>query len=196
MIKKQHQILFASIYLLAVSCAQIVSPAGGIKDNTPPKVVKAQPKNQSLYFNSEKITIEFDEFIQLNNTDDQIIISPPTEQKPEYTLKGKVLEIRFKEQLQPNTTYTINFGNAIGDNKENNLLQNYSYVFSTGSLIDSLGINGTVYQAFNKKAEKDIVVGLYKTDGFTDSTLIKEKPLYLTKTNELGNFNIKNLIII
>jgi len=193
MIKKQHQILFASIYLLAVSCAQIVSPAGGIKDNTPPKVVKAQPQNQSLYFNSEKITIEFDEFIQLNNTDDQIIISPPTEQKPEYILKGKLLDIRFKEQLQPNTTYTINFGNAIGDNKENNLLQNYSYVFSTGSLIDSLGINGTVYQAFNKKAEKEIVVGLYKTEGFTDSTLIKEKPLYLTKTNELGNFTIKNL---
>ena len=186
-------VFFLFLCLILVSCAQIVNPNGGERDLTAPKLLNVSPKNLSTNFTKNNIQFKFNEFIQLNNPGEQIIISPPLENKPEYINKGRLLEIRFKESLLPNTTYTINFGNAIGDNKENNLVKDFVYVLSTGNIIDSNYISGKVENAFTNKPENDITVGLYYTTGFNDSTVIKNKPIYMAKTNENGLFNIKNL---
>ncbi len=186
-------VFFLFLCLILVSCAQIVNPTGGERDLTAPKLLNLSPKNLSTNFTKNNIQFKFNEFIQLNNPGEQIIISPPLENKPEYINKGRLLEIRFKESLLPNTTYTINFGNAIGDNKENNLVKDFVYVLSTGNIIDSNYISGKVENAFTNKPENDITVGLYYTTGFNDSTVIKNKPIYMAKTNENGLFNIKNL---
>lgn len=181
------------ILLLSASCAQIVAPTGGDRDLIPPRVLGVSPETRSTHFSSRKIVVEFDEFIQLNTPEDLIIISPPTETKPVYTNKGKQLEIKLTSPLNPNTTYTINFSTAVGDNKENNLVRDYNYVFSTGPELDSGFISGHVSQSFTNKPEKDITVALYYPDSFNDSTIIKQKPVYLARTDEAGNFRISNL---
>lgn len=170
----------------------MVAPTGGDKDNTAPEVLEFNPKNKTTDFTKTKIEITFSEYIQLTKSDEQIIISPPLNTKPNFINKGKILEIKFKESLLPNTTYTINFGNSIGDNKENNTLP-LSYVFSTGSSIDSNFISGEVLNAFTNQPEKDITIGLYETSTYTDSTAYKYKPVYLGKTNINGVFTITNL---
>lgn len=184
----------AVIGLLA-SCAQIVAPTGGNKDFTAPKVAEVSPQNKTINFNKKKIVVEFDEFIQLNTPEDLIVISPPLEVKPTYANKGRALEIKFNSPLQENTTYTINFSTAVGDNKENNLLKDYNYVFSTGPQLDSGYVSGNLVNSFTNKPEKDVTVALYYTDSFTDSTVIKEKPVYLSKTSDNGDFRISNLPI-
>ena len=114
--------------LMLASCAQIVNPTGGERDFKAPELANVSPKNYTTNFDEKSIEIKFNEFIQLNNPSEQIIISPPLETKPEFVNKGRLLEIKFKEKLQPNTTYTINFGNAIGDNKENNLVSSATFL--------------------------------------------------------------------
>ncbi|MCU0422626.1 MAG: Ig-like domain-containing protein [Bacteroidia bacterium] len=191
---RRFQKLSSYLFLFLISgCAQIVSPTGGNKDDKSPMVIAMKPENKTVSFNEKKITISFDEFIQLNSPSEQIIISPPMENKPTFNSKGKVLEIRLDGNLLPNTTYTLNFGNAIGDNKENNIVSNLVYVFSTGQQLDSLTINGKVVDAFNNKPLKDVVVGLYLDETFNDSTIIKEKPIYFSKTDNEGEFSILNL---
>lgn len=184
---------FFCLILLFASCAHIVAPNGGIKDVTPPKVLQTSPNNYKTNFKSTKIILKFDEYVQLTNPDDQVIISPPLNNKAFYTIKGKQLEIKVNDTLKTNTTYTINFGNALGDNHENNILQNYNYVFCTGDVIDTAFLTGSVHNAFNTKAASGITVALYNSSSYTDSTPYKERPVYLTKTNESGLFKISNL---
>lgn len=181
--------------LILSSCAQIVNPTGGERDLTAPEILTTSPKNKSTNFSKNAVQFKFNEFIQLNNPSEQIIISPPLENKPEFINKGRLLEINFKERLLPNTTYTINFGNAIGDNKENNLVKDFVYVFSTGDVIDSNYLAGKIENAFTNQPESGITVGLYHNEGFNDSTIIKSKPIYMSKTNESGLFSINNLPI-
>lgn len=181
------------VLVLLASCAQIVTPTGGDKDYTAPQITEVYPANKTVHFNRKKISIRFNEFIQLNTPEELIVISPPMEIKPTYLNKGKVLEIRFNAPLAANTTYNINFATAIGDNKENNLLRNFNYSFSTGSFLDSGRVSGSVYHAFTNKPESDITVALYYPDSFTDSTIVKRKPVYLSKTDENGLFLIGSL---
>jgi len=121
----------------------------------------------------------------------QVIISPPMEELPEFNLRGKSVVIDFVEDFKENTTYTIFLGSAIADITENNVISNFEYVFSTGDDIDSLSIRGSVVNAFNNEAEKDILVMLYLQT--YDSVPYKEKPYYLTRTNESGEFALNNL---
>ncbi len=179
--------------LLFASCAQIVAPNGGPKDTTPPVVLKENPPNKSTSFTDKKVIIKFDEYIQLKDANDQIVISPPLEEKPIIEVQGKNVVIEMRGNVKPNTTYTFNFGNSITDNHEGAVLSNYSYVFTTGQFIDSLKITGSIKNSFDNKVEKGLLVCLYPTDSFTDSTIMKHKPLYFTKTNELGVFSIENL---
>ncbi len=182
------------LVVLLSSCAQQVAPTGGKKDETPPRLVKAYPVNKTTHFSAPKIILQFDEFIVLNSASDQVIISPPLDERPEYTIEGKKLIIDFKQQkLKPSTTYTINFGNAIGDLHENNLLQNQTYVFCTGAALDSLRIAGKTENAFTNVAEKGMLVGLYRTEGFTDSTIQTERPVYFTRSRTDGFFLIENI---
>jgi hypothetical protein len=147
-------------------------------------------------FKENKIKITFNEFLQLKNLNEQIIISPPLAVMPEFKLRGKTIQILIKEELKPNSTYNIFFGNAIGDLTENNPVENFQFIFSTGDVIDSLSIDGKLYNAWDLKPVKGVNIGLYLQGNDTiplDSLPYFIKPYYLTKTNESGNFSLKNL---
>ena len=192
----------ATIILLVIciaSCAKRGTPSGGDKDELPPVFVKSTPEPFTINFDSDEVRIYFDEYVKLKNSQQQIIISPPIEPKPGITPLGgpsKFLKIDFGEDaLSENTTYTINFGRSIEDNNEGNALEFYKYVFSTGTYIDSLKLGGTVKDAFNKKADDFITVALYEVDSvYTDSTVYKEIPRYITNTLDSANtFQLENL---
>ena len=185
--------LFLFVCSLIYSCAQVVAPGGGKRDTTPPKVLSYMPDSASLNFKSKYIEITFDEFIQLRELNNQLIISPPMENAPDIKVKSKTLYINIdkKEQLKPNTTYVINLGNALQDIHESNAKENFKYIFSTGSFIDSLIVKGKVENAFDHKTEKGILVMLYSD--FNDSTIYKKKPDYFAKTTDDGSFQINNV---
>ena len=175
------------------SCAQQGSPSGGAFDRKPPKVVRYRPDSASVNFNSKSIEITFDEFVQLQELNSQLLISLLLEFQPEITIKKKTLIIEFdkKEILKPNSTYTIRFGKAIRDNHEATALEDFKYIFSTGSYIDSLSVAGNVLYAFDHKTEKSITVMLYSD--FSDSAIYKKQPEYFDKTNDAGAFKITNI---
>jgi hypothetical protein len=181
------------VLLIFVSCAQQVAPTGGGKDAIPPKIIGSKPANKTTRFDAEKISIKFDEYIQIKDPN-QITISPLLADKPQIDAIGKSIEIVFgKSKPEPNTTYTINFGNSIADVNEGNILSNNSYVFSTGDVLDSNRITGQIRNAFRQKPEKDIVVGLYNTKDFRDTLLHKVFPNYFGKSSDSGTFVIENL---
>lgn len=173
------------------SCARIAAPPGGPKDVDPPVLLKSKPLNFSNHFEGKIIEIEFDEYIQLREINQQLIISPPLQKKPVITVKGKKLVIKLDEDLKANTTYNFNFGNAIVDNNESNPLKNFQFVFSTGDKIDSLSFKGNVLSAFDLSIPENVSILLY--EDLSDSAIYKEKPLYVSKVNEEGNFEVSNL---
>ena len=185
--------VYLLICTLIYSCAQVVAPSGGKKDVTPPRVVKYLPDSASLNFKSRFIVIFFDEFIQLKDLNNQLIISPPVETTPDIKVKNKTLTIDFdkNEILKPNTTYSISFRNALQDIHENNPVENFKYIFSTGNFIDSLIVKGKIENAFDHKTEKGALVMLYSD--FSDSVIYKIKPDYFAKTNADGTFQINNI---
>lgn len=187
---KTHSVF---ILLFMASCAQVVAPNGGKKDVKPPTAIIYNPDSAQLNFNSKTIQIEFDEYAQLKDVTTQLIISPLLEKTPEITIKNKTLLVTFDkdEKLKPNTTYSINFGNSIQDITENNAIDNFKYIFSTGNFIDSLTVKGKVQTAFNHKTEKGILVMLYATEN--DSAIYKNLPDYFAKTNAEGFFQITNV---
>lgn len=181
--------------LILASCAQMVPPSGGPKDVTAPTVMEENtfPKNKSTLFNSKTIVISFDEYVKLNNPNENIIISPTLEKKPDFVLKGKKLMVKFNSELKQNTTYTINFGNSITDITENNPAAGLTYVFSTGAELDSLSIQGQVLNALTNLPEKNTWVVLHKN--LSDTALQKLMPDYLTKTDNNGNYILQNLAV-
>ncbi len=180
--------------LLFFNCAQVVTLSGGKKDVSPPKLIEAIPNNNSVRFDSEIISIKFDEFIKLNDINNQLIICPKIKTNPEVNVIGKELLIRLKkEELLPNTTYRFYFGSAIIDMHEGNPLLNFEYIFSTGDIIDSLKIMGTVLNAFNNKPMDKISVGLYENINFNDTIPFTNSAIYLTKTSEDGQFILPKL---
>jgi len=183
--------LIAGVTTLLFSCAQQGTLTGGAKDEIPPKVVSATPANFSTQFNSKQVEITFDEYFSLKDINKQLVVSPPMAKKPDFKIKGKVLNITFKDSLQPDRTYAINFGSAVVDLNEGNPIKNFQYVFSTGDSIDSLEVSGRVIQAFDGKPVDDILVMLY--NGYADSLPLKTIPLYISRTDKEGRFTLKNL---
>jgi hypothetical protein len=179
-----------------IRCANIVSPTGGPKDIVPPVVLLTTPENQSSNFNKKEIHLTFDEYVTLNNPNNNILISPPLEENPDYKLNGKSLIIKFKETLKNETTYSINFGESIKDLHEGNIFKDYSYVFSTGENIDSLTLEGKLLQAIDHKPSADYFVMLYCNENDTislDSLPYLVKPYYITKSDKEGNFKFSGL---
>lgn len=197
--RKSFKILFfLGLILCLVQCAKRGSPTGGEVDTEPPKFVRATPENYSTNFNRNEIRINFNEYIKLEKPQEQIIISPPMDPKPEITPMGtpqKYVRIRITDTLEENTTYVINFGNSIVDNNEGNPLPFFKYVFSTGTYIDSLTVTGTVDDALLKEPESFVSVMLYEIDeNFTDSLVYLEPPRYITNTlDSLKTFELTNL---
>ena len=186
-------LVVASVIAGTFSCAKVGQITGGEKDIAPPVVVKAEPANYSTGFDKSKIVISFNEFIELKDIRQEFVISPPVDPSPDIKLKGKNLEISLdRDSLLENTTYTLNFGNAITDYTEGNPLQNFEYVFSTGEHIDSLSVRGQVLMAFTLEPPKDpLHVMLY--GNLNDSAPMLEKPSFISRTASQGFFAINNL---
>ena len=181
-----------TLFFLLLGCANIQRPNGGPKDVTPPRLLKALPSNMSRNFKAKIIQLDFDEYFKLVNQYSEITMSPTQDKPPEYKVKSKSLIVVLKDTLQKNTTYVINFGKAIADVNEGNILKNFTYVFSTGPHIDSLSVSGTVTNTITQKKEKDVTVMLFPIE--KDSLYFgKKKPAIFTSTDTAGNFSINNL---
>lgn len=195
MTKQVFKILFLFLSALIFDrCAQVGQLTGGARDTVPPKILEAIPANQSVNFNSSVVILRFDEFVQLSDLTNQLIVSPKLSTTPEIEADGKKIKITVKkEDLLPNTTYRFYFGQSIVDMHEGNPIQNFEYIFSTGQYIDSLKITGKVLEAFNNKASGNILVALYNNKETTDSLPYLTTPEYLSRTNDNGNFAFNNL---
>ena len=179
-------------YILILACANRGSgPQGGPKDITPPKPLKSTPNINALNYKKNRIEIIFDENIQLEKTFDNVVISPPQKQAPVAKAIGKKLLVELKDTLKANTTYTINFGDAIVDNNEKNVLSGYVFSFSTGNYIDSLQISGYVLDAQNLNPVSNVFVGIHSD--LSDSAFLKKPFDRIAKTDKSGRFSVKNV---
>jgi uncharacterized protein (DUF2141 family) len=172
-------------------CANIVPPSGGPRDSLPPLPVSALPKDSALNVNSQKISINFNEFVELKSAYEKVLISPYPGKLPEIESKLRTVTIRLKDSLLPNTTYTIDFGDAIADLNEGNVLRDFHYTFSTGNAIDSNELRGKVVLAETGKTDSTMLALLYTKQ--EDSTVAKEKPKYISRVDANGNFIFRNL---
>ena len=174
-----------------MGCANIIPPQGGPKDTLPPVLLTAEPRDSALHFSGDKITLNFNEFIEVRDIGNNLIFSPTPEINPYVDYKLKTVTVKLKDALLPNTTYSINFGNAIQDFTEGNPLKNFTYTFSTGSYIDSLTLQGQVINAKTGEPDSTMIVMLH-TSG-DDSAVVNKKPLYVTKSDGNGHFQFNNL---
>jgi len=184
-------LVLALVAVLALQCAQPSSPSGGAKDENPPVILRLVPENEMVNFTSKTIEILFDEYIQLKDPSNQILISPSLKEKPVFTVKNKTLIVEIADTLQENTTYSINFGESIVDNNEGNILKNFVYAFSTGDELDSLEISGKVRDAVTGAPVENMKIQLYRTH--SDSIPLLEKPNYFVQTDKNGFFKIQYL---
>ena len=177
--------------LLTFGCASMQKPQGGPKDRTPPKLLKATPPNMTRNFTAKQIRLEFDEYFSLKNQIQEITISPAMDKAPIFKTSKKSLVVDFKDTLQKNTTYVINFGKSIADLNEGNVLTNFTYVFSTGPHIDSLSVSGNVQNLMSQEKDKDVTVMLFPLS--KDTLWGKKKPTIFAATDSSGNFSLNNL---
>jgi hypothetical protein len=174
------------------SCARVGSPTGGLRDTIPPKLVYSEPDMYATNFNDPEIELVFDEYIQLNNINSELIVSPPVDEKPQVKLRNRSVLIDLKNELRDSVTYTLNFGESIVDNNESNPISGFEFVFSTGSHIDSFAVAGKLVNSFTHEPyENEIHVMLF--DNLADSAPSTVLPAFITKTTEEGTFSINNV---
>ncbi|PWB21639.1 Ig-like domain-containing protein [Flavobacterium sp. HTF] len=197
MLKNNFKYISFLLVFLMFGCAKRGSITGGLKDTLAPVLVSSSPKNLSTDFKGNEITLYFDEYVKLKNINKQLIISPPMKHEPLITPTNvsKFIKIQIKDTLQPNTTYSFNFGQSITDNNEGNALNQFKYIFSTGSYIDSLTLDGKIKDAYEKNVDNFVSVMLYEVnDKFKDSMIYKENPRYITNTlDSMRTFKFENL---
>jgi len=175
------------------SCAQIAAPTGGTPDTSPPFLdsIGTIPLNYSTHFEGDKLVLAFNEYFVLKNPKQTVFFSPNIENEPEFVIKGKTLTIHLNNDLKPNTTYTVNFGDAISDYTVGNALPDFKFVFSTGSFIDSMNTSGKVIDALSGKPQPNVLVMLYENT--QDSVVSKERPVYYAITNKEGKYSLSNI---
>ena len=176
---------------LLSGCAQIVAPTGGPRDTIPPVLVSTNPKVPATHFSGNRITLYFDEYVQIKDIQQNLLVSPSPKFNPYIDSKLRTVTIRLRDTLEPNTTYTINLGNSIQDINESNAIKDFRFVFSTGATIDSLNFSGKVQVAETGKIDSTIIVLLYKN--LADSAVAKQKPKYIARLTGEGNFSFLNL---
>lgn len=184
-------ILLATAVITLTGCARMGQPDGGWFDETPPHVIGAIPDDKSTGIDTRKINIFFDEFIKIDNPTEKVVVSPPQMEPPEIKGAGRRITVELKDSLIPNTTYTIDFSDAISDNNEGNPLGNYAYTFSTGNHIDTMEVAGHVVEAENMEPIKGILVGLY--DNLSDTAFTTTPLLRVARTDSRGRFVIKGV---
>ena len=190
--------LYIMVMILIAGCARRSSPSGGEEDSIPPVLIASNPKINTVNFDADEIRLTFNEWVKLQNLDQQLIISPPLE-KRKYEIKPlggitKKIFVNFLDSLAENTTYTFNFGNSIVDNNEGNKMNFFSYTFSTGPTLDSLYLKGSVEDAFNLETEEYLSLQLYKVDStYNDSIIFNNQPTYLANTLDSTSYRFNNL---
>lgn len=191
MLKLRNILYIIGVIVLLSSCARMGRPDGGWYDETPPHVIASTPADRSTDVSAKRVNIYFDEFIKLENASEKVVVSPPQLEQAEIKATGKKISVLLKDSLKPNTTYTIDFSDAIKDNNEGNPMGNYTYSFSTGNHIDTLEVAGTVLAAQNLEPVKGILVGLYAE--FADSCFQKQPMLRVARADSRGHFVIKGV---
>ena len=167
------------------------APDGGWYDETPPRVIASSPADRGTDVTQNRVTIYFDEYIKMENAQEKVVVSPPQMETPDIKTLGKRIMIQLKDSLKPNTTYTIDFSDAIVDNNEGNPMGNYTFSFSTGDHIDTLECSGYVLSAEDLEPVKGILVGLYsKKDSLAADTL---PFLRVSRTDSRGRFVIRGI---
>ena len=185
-------VVIAQFQVFTVGCANIIPPTGGPRDSLPPVLVRANPKDSTRNFTGKRIVLEFDEFIAaLDNVQENLVVSPVPKTNPIIDAKLRTVTINIKDTLEANTTYSINFGKALKDVNEGNVMSQFTYVFSTGPHIDSLTLSGKVIAAETGKPDSTLIVVLHRNTN--DSAVVKDRPRYITKLNNKGEFTFHNL---
>lgn len=183
-------LLIQTIAMLG-SCAQISAPTGGPRDSLPPVLLKADPAIKAVNVQNNKITFTFNEYVEVKEALTNVLVSPLPKNNPSVDYRLRTVTVKLKDTLLPNTTYSINFGNAIVDINEGNALRNFTYVFSTGNTIDSLTFSGKVLLAETGKPDSTLMAMLYRNA--VDSTVQKQRPNYVARLNGNGEFTFVNL---
>lgn len=177
--------------MIVASCARMGSPDGGPYDETPPVIVRTSPAIGAVGSNEKRIVLEFDEFIKLQNASEKVIISPPQIDVPEIKANGKRVIVELQDTLKPDMTYTIDFGDAITDNNEGNPMGQFAFTFSTGNVIDSMEVAGTILDASNLEPVKGMQVGLYAD--LSDTAFVTRPMERISRTDASGHFSIKGV---
>ena len=179
------------LMIVVYSCASMGNPDGGPYDEEPPKFVRSTPKPFAINSKEKKVTIEVDEFIKLEKAAEKVVVSPPQLEQPEIKASGRKVVVGLVDSLRPNTTYTIDFADAIVDNNEGNPLGNYAFTFSTGTTIDTMEVSGTVLSASDLEPVKNIQVGLHSD--LSDSAFMKKPFDRVSRTDSRGHFSIRGI---
>lgn len=184
-------ILLIPQILVQTGCATIIPPEGGPKDTLPPILRKADPRDSSLNFSDKTITLSFDEYVDADNAQQEMIVSPVPANMPTVSRKLNTVTIKLRDTLEANATYSLNFGNTIKDVNEGNIMKNFTYTFSTGPYFDSLEFRGNVVLAETGDIDTTLTVMLHRTN--IDSAVVNEKPRYIARTDGRGHFRFINL---
>ncbi len=184
-------ILLLIIEVSQTGCANIIPPGGGPRDSLPPKLITALPKDSSFNTQAKKIVLTFDEYVEVKEITENLVVSPLPKNAPFIESKLKTVTIKLKDSLESNTTYSFDFGNSIVDINEGNPAKNFTYTFSTGNTIDSNSYSGKVIMAETGKVDSTLIAVLYKNTN--DTAVFKERPRYIAKLNGDGTFRFKNL---
>jgi hypothetical protein len=194
-----YRSLIPWLYLLVVlagltsgsGCANIIPPAGGPRDSIPPVLLRVTPADSTLQFTGNRIVFTFNEFIEVQNPQQFLVVSPLANINPTVDYRLNTMTVRLRDTLEPNTTYTLAFGDAVKDFTEGNVLKGFSYTFSTGRYIDSLELRGKVILAETGKIDTTLLVMLHSNRD--DSAVVKERPRYITRLDASGQFVFRNL---
>ncbi|MBC7721680.1 MAG: Ig-like domain-containing protein [Pedobacter sp.] len=195
--KKQLPYFLLIIIILQITvqtmsgCANIIPPSGGPRDSLPPKLIGAFPKDSATNVITKNITLNFDEFVDVKSIQENLVVSPIPKNLPNIDYKLRSVTVKFKDSLEANTTYSLNFGDAIKDVNEGNIFKNFTYVFSTGKTIANGSFSGNVLIAETGKVDSSLIVVLHRN--LNDTTVFKNKPRYYAKLDGKGFYRFKNI---
>lgn len=197
--RKINHLFVAALVTIAIAvsmvsstgCANMAPPTGGPRDSLPPVLIKAIPGDSARNFNSKKVVFEFDEYVQVENVQENLLVSPTPKINPIVNNKLRTITVTIKDTLEPNTTYTFDFGNAIKDINEGNVYKNFSYVFTTGTTLDSLTLSGQVILAETGLPDSTLIAVLHTN--LDDSAVIKDRPRYVARMDKEGKFSFSHL---
>ncbi len=183
---------FVIVYGLSLQgCANIIPPGGGPRDSLPPVLTMSLPKDSATNVVTNKFTLTFNEYIEVKDVQQNLVVNPLPTNMPLIDYKLRNVFIKWKDSLQPNTTYTLNFGDAIKDVNEGNAAKNFTYIFSTGKQVDEGSLQGSLSIAKDGGLDTTLIVVLHPN--LSDTAITKLKPKYMSKLNGKGEFRFSNI---